>query len=193
MFFFGCLNPYDHAEFKGVVHGFNLRLARTARGKKTTFLHHWDDLATVQRSVLAIYNRRVHSVEDIVRRLQFRTPFNFAKVECLRREIFQLRLLRWLRGVGWPRSLRGKFVNRQDYRAQRQNPLLRAESLLYSMTGMRVLPTDPDFTLTVRHQFSPFRAFAKTASFRWTLSGSSTKRSRPVSDSMTAAPPLMSF
>ncbi|KAJ6488338.1 hypothetical protein DFH09DRAFT_1209853 [Mycena vulgaris] len=61
--------------------------------------------------------------------------------------MFQLRFLRWIRGLGYPRSLRGAFVTAKEYKAHRRNPLIRAERFLYSMSGFPFIPHDPNFAL----------------------------------------------
>ncbi|KAJ7723861.1 hypothetical protein B0H14DRAFT_2641671 [Mycena olivaceomarginata] len=144
-YFFGRDDPYQHPEFNGAHQGFNIALGKK---KKQTMIGHCD-LDSFKALVGGIYNRRIEQVEDILTRLQFRAPANFDKVEGLRRDIFQLRFLRWIRGVGYPRSVRGKFVSAKEFKAQRKNKLLRAEAFLYSMTGMHVIHPDPEFVLTI--------------------------------------------
>ncbi|KAJ7832104.1 hypothetical protein B0H13DRAFT_2679236 [Mycena leptocephala] len=122
----------------------------------SAMIDHCRDIVAFKALVAAIYNRRILAVDDVIRRLQFRAPTNFDRITGLRRELFQLRFLRWIRGAGYPRSVR-RFVGITEYRAQRKNPVLRAEAFLYSMIGMRVIPADPDFSLTIDlvHSFDP--------------------------------------
>ncbi|KAJ7938877.1 hypothetical protein B0H13DRAFT_2648541 [Mycena leptocephala] len=149
-FFFNRSNPYKHPEFLAFARGFNLQLGSSA------MIDHCRDIVAFKALVAAIYNRRILAVDDVIRRLQFRAPTNFDRITGLRRELFQLRFLRWIRGAGYPRSVR-RFVGITEYRAQRKNPVLRAEAFLYSMIGMRVIPADPDFSLTIDlvHSFDP--------------------------------------
>ncbi|KAF8156471.1 hypothetical protein K438DRAFT_1861857 [Mycena galopus ATCC 62051] len=63
--------------------------------------------------------------------------------------MFQLRLLRWIRGTGYPRSIRAKYITAEEYKAHRNDPLIRAQRLLFSMTERYAVPLDPDFHLTV--------------------------------------------
>ncbi|KAF7334855.1 hypothetical protein MSAN_02361800 [Mycena sanguinolenta] len=121
--------------------GFNLAFRRKVLTAYCT-------MPSFKALVAGICNRRIQGIADITTRLQFRAPANFDKVEGLRREIFQLRFLRWIRGVGYPRSVRRKFVSVSEFKAQRKNKLLRAEAFLYSMTGMRIINPDPDFVFT---------------------------------------------
>ncbi|KAJ7761769.1 hypothetical protein B0H16DRAFT_1530498 [Mycena metata] len=67
----------------------------------------------------------------------------------LQQRMFQLRLIRWLRGVGYPASLRGTFISEEEFVAQKNNPLIRAERFLYTLTEMLVLPLDASFNFTV--------------------------------------------
>ncbi|KAF8176643.1 hypothetical protein K438DRAFT_1846535 [Mycena galopus ATCC 62051] len=62
--------------------------------------------------------------------------------------MFQLRLLRWIRGTGYPRSIRAKYITAEEYKAHRNDPLIRAQRLLFSMTERYAVPLDPDFHLT---------------------------------------------
>jgi hypothetical protein len=185
-YFFGRDDPYQHPEFNGAHQGFNIALGKK---KKQTMIGHCD-LDSFKALIGGIYNRRIEQVEDILTHLQFRAPANFDKVEGLRRDIFQLRFLRWIRGVGYPRSVRGKFVSAKEFKAQRKNKLLRAEAFLYSMTGMHVIHPDPEFVLTVcRLAFPVTSVLRLIGDGRLTLSAISTMTARKEAlASMTALP-----
>ncbi|KAJ7103962.1 hypothetical protein B0H15DRAFT_942003 [Mycena belliarum] len=159
-FFFGFQDPWAHPEFLAFVKGFDLRL----KGNHT-LLSHCKTLQFVQSLLGTVYNRRIKSVEEVVQRLLFRTLDPPDALQDLQYNLLQLRFLRWIRAVGLPRRLVGKFISKEEYRAQRRNPLARAQSFLRSMSGMTMIPPDPHYLLTIflhRDRSDMQRAFAAT-------------------------------
>ncbi|KAJ7193574.1 hypothetical protein GGX14DRAFT_405473 [Mycena pura] len=148
-FFFGCDDIWQHIEFiEGFARGFNL----TGTGEDTDVLQHCKKITTMQALVAALYKPRpVETPDQVLQILEFVFPPTEKReespIELLRWKIFQLLLVRWMRGVGYPPSLLGNYVSRKEYRKQRTNPVLRAESFLYSMTGVKSLPMDPSLHL----------------------------------------------
>ncbi|KAJ7501344.1 hypothetical protein B0H11DRAFT_2224696 [Mycena galericulata] len=134
----------EHPEFMAFVAGFDIRL----KGAHT-FLSHCTNIHTVKALIAALYNRRIKSVDEVIEKIEFEATRSADTAEKLRRELFQMLFFRWIRGIGFPRSIRGKFVTAAQYKAQRKNPLIRAESFLYSMTGNRAIPLNPEFRLTI--------------------------------------------
>ncbi|KAK7008038.1 hypothetical protein R3P38DRAFT_3593227 [Favolaschia claudopus] len=145
-YLFGRADPYIVPEFQEMQKGFAVPLTLT---NKKNFLTHCKKIEPFKRLIASVYNRRVQSVDDVISRLHFRAPLNYDRQEDLRRTLFQLRVLRWLKGTGYPRALRGQFVGAQEFRAQQTNRLLRAEALLHSITGIRFLLPDAEFDLTI--------------------------------------------
>jgi hypothetical protein len=98
-----------------------------------------------------MYNQRVTKVQDVIDKLRFtyKGPEGLTDKELLQAQMFQLRLLRWLRGTGYPHSIRKKYITVQEYREHRNDPLIRAQRLLFSMTERYAVPLDPEFRLTV--------------------------------------------
>ncbi|KAJ7435597.1 hypothetical protein B0H11DRAFT_1937423 [Mycena galericulata] len=143
-FFFSYPDPWQHPEFMAFVAGFDIRL----KGAHT-FLSHCTNIHTVKALIAALYNRRIKSVDEVIEKIEFEATRSADTAEKLRRELFQMLFFRWIRGIGFPRSIRGKFVTAAQYKAQRKNPLIRAESFLYSMTGNRAIPLNPEFRLTI--------------------------------------------
>ncbi|KAJ7784842.1 hypothetical protein DFH07DRAFT_786132 [Mycena maculata] len=140
-FFFGHWDPYTHPEFIAFAKGFNIRL----KGSRT-FFSHCDDFKNI---LAAVYNRRIKSVDDVLQRVVFLTSEPAGPIADLQHQMFQLRFVRWLRGVGYPRSVRNAYVPIEEFKAQRHNPLIRAERFLYSVTEMLVIPLDEEFTLNI--------------------------------------------
>ncbi|KAJ7624039.1 hypothetical protein DFH06DRAFT_1340068 [Mycena polygramma] len=157
-YFFGTYNPYVHPEFKtGFVAGFDLRL----KGQHT-LLSHFPSIEQTKAFLATVYNRRVQSVDQVIKILEFTTADDTDTVRDLYYEQFQLRFLRWIRGVGYPRSLRGEFIGKETYQANRKNPLIRAQSFVLAMTGMPLISPDPSFRLKMQLSAAPNAPFKDT-------------------------------
>ncbi|KAJ7699452.1 hypothetical protein B0H14DRAFT_3653008 [Mycena olivaceomarginata] len=149
-FFFGTYDPWVHPEFKAFVTGFDLRL----KGQRT-LLSHFPRIDDAKSFIAAVYNRRIQSVDQVISLVKFTTLDPIDSLRDLLYEQFQLRFLRWIRGTGYPRSLRGAFIPREQYRAERKNTLIRARSFVLAMSGMPMIPVDNAHRLTIRLQRSP--------------------------------------
>ncbi|KAJ7663193.1 hypothetical protein DFH06DRAFT_1128526 [Mycena polygramma] len=157
-YFFGTYDPYVHPEFKtGFVAGFDLRL----KGQHT-LLSHFPSIEQTKAFLATVYNRRVQSVDQVIQILEFTTADDPDTVRDLYYEQFQLRFLRWIRGVGYPRSLRGEFIGKETYKANRKNPLIRAQSFVLAMTGMPLISPDPSFRLKMQLSAAPNAPFRDT-------------------------------
>ncbi|KAJ6472319.1 hypothetical protein C8R47DRAFT_1221819 [Mycena vitilis] len=143
-FFFGIDDPYSHPEFIAFLKGFNIRL----KGSRT-LLSHCTDIDIFKRLLAATYNRRIEAVDDVLKKVKICSSQSTGELVDLQQMMFQLRLIRWLRGVGYPRSLRGTLVSDEEFLAQRRNPLIRAERFLYALSEMRVIPADNEFALVI--------------------------------------------
>ncbi|KAJ7894237.1 hypothetical protein B0H14DRAFT_2559368 [Mycena olivaceomarginata] len=145
-YFFGVPDPWAHAEFQAFATGFAIQLA-----PRRTMLDHCTDFAEFQARLVPMYNQRVTKVQDVIDKLRFtyKGPEGLTDKELLQAQMFQLRLLRWLRGTGYPHSIRKKYITVQEYREHRNDPLIRAQRLLFSMTERYAVPLDPEFRLTV--------------------------------------------
>ncbi|KAJ7884405.1 hypothetical protein B0H14DRAFT_3743597 [Mycena olivaceomarginata] len=124
-FFFGTYDPWVHPEFKAFVTGFDLRL----KGQRT-LLSHFPRIDDAKSFIAAVYNRRIQSVDQVISLVKFTTLDPIDSLRDLLYEQFQLRFLRWIRGTGYPRSLR-------------------------AMSGMPMIPVDNAHRLTIRLQRSP--------------------------------------
>ncbi|KAJ7263635.1 hypothetical protein B0H12DRAFT_1103248 [Mycena haematopus] len=147
-FFFGHSNPWNHPEFLAFQDGFNIKL-RSYHFLPANMMTHCSTLETFQSLIAGVYHRRINAVDDVIDRLEFYAPTTSDKLEMLRQQMFQLRFLRWIRGVGYPRSLRGNFIGARQFQAHKNDALVRAEALLYSMTSTLILPTDPKWKMKV--------------------------------------------
>lgn len=96
-----------------------------------------------------MYNRRVQSVDQVIGLVKFTTLDPVDSLRDLLYEQFQLRFLRWIRGTGYPRSLRGAFIPPEQYRAERKNTLIRARSFVLAMSGIPMIPVDNAHRWTV--------------------------------------------
>ncbi|KAJ6475689.1 hypothetical protein C8R47DRAFT_665113 [Mycena vitilis] len=157
-YFFGTYDPYVHPEFKnGFAKGFDLRL----KGQNT-LLSHFSTIDQTKAFLATVYNRRIQTVDQVIQILEFTTADDPDTVRDLYYEQFQLRFLRWIRGVGYPRSLRGEFIERETYQANRKNPLIRAQSFVLAMTGMALISPDPSFRLKMQLSAAPNAPFRDT-------------------------------
>ncbi|KAJ7662236.1 hypothetical protein DFH06DRAFT_1471791 [Mycena polygramma] len=143
-FFFGIEDPYSHPEFIAFLKGFNIRL----KGSRT-LLSHCADVDHFKRLLAATYNQRIKAVDDVLKNVKICSSQSTSELVDLQQTMFQLRVIRWLRGVGYPRSLRGTLVSNEEFLAQQRNPLIRAERFLYALSEMRVIPADDEFALVI--------------------------------------------
>ncbi|KAF8197196.1 hypothetical protein K438DRAFT_1967442 [Mycena galopus ATCC 62051] len=145
-YFFGVPDPWGHAEFQAFATGFAIELA-----SGRTMLDHCADFAVFKARLVPMYNQRISNVQDVIDKLQFtyKGTAGLTDKELLQAQMFQLRLLRWIRGTGYPRSIQAKYITAEEYKAHRNDPLIRAQRLLFSMTERYAVPLDPDFHLTV--------------------------------------------
>ncbi|KAJ7049497.1 hypothetical protein C8F01DRAFT_1238545 [Mycena amicta] len=67
--------------------------------------------------------------------------------------LFQLHLLRWLKGVGYPSPLRGGLIPQEEYDRASHDGLLRANRFLHCMVGHYFLPADPGDNFEVKLNF----------------------------------------
>ncbi|KAJ7208187.1 hypothetical protein GGX14DRAFT_566911 [Mycena pura] len=144
-FFYGTYDPWAHPEFKAFVTGFDLRL----KGNHT-LLSHFTRVDKAKAFLVSVYNRRIQSVDQAIGIISFTTPDSVDTLRDLLYEQFQLRFLRWIRGTGYPQSLRGTFIESKKHRAERKNPLIRAQSFISSISGMPMIPLDPIHRFTIR-------------------------------------------
>ncbi|KAJ6473104.1 hypothetical protein C8R45DRAFT_1163537 [Mycena sanguinolenta] len=145
-YFFGVPDPWAHAEFRAFATGFAIEL-----GAGRTLLDHCADFLAFQARLVSMYNQRISSVQDVIEKLQFtfKDAAELTEKELLQVQMFQLRFLRWIRGIGYPRSISGKYITEKEYKAHRKDPLIRAQRFLFSMTERYAMPLDQDFILTV--------------------------------------------
>ncbi|KAJ7636687.1 hypothetical protein FB45DRAFT_1138486 [Roridomyces roridus] len=140
--FYGCQDPYDMEEFKCFKAGVDLRL----KGNHT-FLSHFTGVAETKRLLATVYNRRFTSVNQALSLVRFAAKSSQPVVAGFYQEQFQLRFRRWARGVGFPPTLRGRFISEEQYQRDIDNPLARVNSLVQSITGTTLIPPESKFRL----------------------------------------------
>ena len=132
-------------------------VALSVPGSGLFSFQHCSKIDHVKALLAAVYNRRIQSVDDVISRTCFITMENETDtVHNLLCEQFQLRFLRWIRGVGLPRSIRDKFISAEDYKSSRCDPLVRAKMFVSSMTDMTLIPPDPAYQFTVSFHSTSF-------------------------------------
>ncbi|KAJ6570006.1 hypothetical protein B0H10DRAFT_2444595 [Mycena sp. CBHHK59/15] len=147
----GHPDPWKHPEFIALKEGFNIgiksmRFTDTIRSRG------------VLPFLVAIYDRRVKTVEDVSKHLHFdiinrasgSTTAYFAK-------LFELRVRRYIEAVGHPPQLRMLEVSDEEFIANRYSPLLRATLIL-------VLGSDSDMCPTSDTWGIHFRFYARDVS-----------------------------
>ncbi|KAJ7703717.1 hypothetical protein B0H17DRAFT_1194198 [Mycena rosella] len=101
--------------------------------------------------LIAIYDRRIKAVPDLSNHLRFSistraadltTPY-FAK-------LFEVRLQRYMEGVGHPHQVRFLEVSDDDFMKDRYDPLLRANLILAAGSGSDMCPTRTHWSITFR-------------------------------------------
>ncbi|KAJ7710323.1 hypothetical protein B0H17DRAFT_1123483, partial [Mycena rosella] len=101
--------------------------------------------------LIAIYDRRIKAVPDLSNHLRFSistraadltTPY-FAK-------LFELRLQRYMEGVGHPHQVRFLEVSDDDFVKDPYDPLLRANLILAAGSGSDMCPTRTHWSITFR-------------------------------------------
>ncbi|KAJ7750720.1 hypothetical protein DFH07DRAFT_827452, partial [Mycena maculata] len=114
-----------------------------------TFFSHCDNFKSI---LAAIYNHPIESMDDVLQHIMFLTSEPPSLIAVLQHQMFQLRFVRWLHGVGYPRSVCNVDVTTEEIQAQRCNPLIHSECFLYShcietplsVTEMLVIPLDEE-------------------------------------------------
>ncbi|KAJ7159922.1 hypothetical protein C8R43DRAFT_1124288 [Mycena crocata] len=141
----GHPDPWHHPNFIALKEGFDIHL--------TTL----DFASTIRRGVLpfltAIYNRRVTAVEDVSNHLRFRIDSRADdKTTALFAKLFELRVQRYIHGVGHPNGLRFLDISDKVFTTDRYNPLLRANLVLTATTDSDMCPMDDAWTVSFRLQ-----------------------------------------
>ncbi|KAJ7144543.1 hypothetical protein C8R44DRAFT_725469 [Mycena epipterygia] len=137
----GHANPWNHPEFVALQEGFDLDI------QSAQFTQRIRSLCALP-FLIAIYDRRVKTVEDISSHLRFHiatrasdmTTAYFAK-------LFELRLQNYIHGVGHPLQLRMLEVSEDKFTADRNNPLLRSNLILGAASDSDMCPTDDDWEI----------------------------------------------
>ncbi|KAJ7238534.1 hypothetical protein B0H12DRAFT_1237888 [Mycena haematopus] len=142
--------PWDHPEYMALQDGFN-----TALGTRR-FTETLDEMLT-SPFLLAMYDRRVHDVEEvsahfrfyiITRALDLTTPY-FMK-------LFRLRLNRYVHGTGHPAELHDQLlaygVTEQEIVDMQRDSLLRANLILCCASDGDMRPTQDNWTIEFKFQ-----------------------------------------
>jgi hypothetical protein len=96
-----------------------------------------------------LYNRHITDVQEILDRLSFFTATDESEVNALVFDIFQLRLKRYLVGVGHPKSLKGTTISEEDFAKDIEDPLLHCCLFLLATSDSDLLPLDAEVKLEV--------------------------------------------
>lgn len=111
-----------------------------------------------------LYNRRVEEPEDVHRVLQLmeypceethKDSTIWTRVHSRLKErlvsAFEYQMTRYLIGTGHPNhaSIRGQIVDEDQFVVDQGDRTLRARLLLSAVTGVDLLPTDPNFKIKV--------------------------------------------
>lgn len=111
-----------------------------------------------------MYNRHVEDMADVHRVLQFmeyphgetcRDPTIWTRAHRMLKErlvsAFEYQMTRYLTGSGHPdhASIRGQIVDDDQFAVDQGDGTLRARLLLSAVTGVDLLPTDPEFKIKV--------------------------------------------
>ncbi|KAF7350247.1 hypothetical protein MVEN_01328200 [Mycena venus] len=156
--------PWDLPEYVGLCTGFHLMLGSIsfAQVRRQTQiigivlnLKTWTIKSLIESAFLAtIYDRRVHTVDEVVKHLCFNT------VSCTSTtpyyiKLFRLRLERCMNGVGHPLELQSCLealgtVSEQEFIASANDPLLCANLVLLCGTDSDLRPTQDDWTISFK-------------------------------------------
>ena len=89
-----------------------------------------------------MYNRRITDVDQLLERLRFSTAAEESELNILLFDIFQLRVKRYLVGVGHSLLLKDTVVSKDDFNKDFGNRLLRCRLFLLAITDSDLLPLD---------------------------------------------------
>ncbi|KAJ6449656.1 hypothetical protein C8R45DRAFT_1224338 [Mycena sanguinolenta] len=162
-YFTGTAMPWAHEEFRAFGKGLNLEL-----NPHIHLSDLWSTPLKVRRLLVALYERRVKTPDDIVKRLYFSTVDEPSAREDLLFKLFQWRLHRWLLGRGYPKELRSQrvfgtdgtvrkedgIISDSDYRVHKTSPVIRGTLFLCSMSESPLLPVPPNDPLIIRLSFA---------------------------------------
>jgi hypothetical protein len=101
-----------------------------------------NDLKFGRLLLAGMYNRRITNVHDIINRLIFTTAAKESNINILLFKIFQLRLKRYLVGIGYPVSLKGIAISEETFANDVGDPLLRCRLFLLAISDSDLLPLD---------------------------------------------------
>ncbi|KAJ7438198.1 hypothetical protein B0H11DRAFT_2254787 [Mycena galericulata] len=140
----GHPDPWSHPEWGALLDGFNIvinlmHFSATIRSLGTlSFL-------------VTLYDRRVKAVEDVSKHLYF-TILSRASdsTSDLFAKLFEIRLQRYLKGVGHPPQLRALEVSEADYIADEDDPLLRTNLLLAAASDSDMCPMEETWGIHFR-------------------------------------------
>ncbi|KAK6984801.1 hypothetical protein R3P38DRAFT_2575246, partial [Favolaschia claudopus] len=143
----GHPSPWNHPEFLALQDGFNItigrmRLAQTIR-----------NLGALP-FLVALYDRRVKTISDVGDHLRFdtvtRARADFTMPYFVK--LFELRLHHYLEGHGHPPQLRDVEVTEDDFIADCDDPILRANLVLRSGSDSDLLPINDQWKISFKFQ-----------------------------------------
>ncbi|KAF7350638.1 hypothetical protein MSAN_01624100 [Mycena sanguinolenta] len=162
-YFTGTSTPWDHEEFRAFAEGLNLNLSPHIHLSDL-----WSTPLKVRRLLVALYDRRVKTPDDIITRLYFSTGDKPTPRGDLFFKLFQWRFQRWLLGHGFPKELKSQLVlaadgtsrteegiiSETDYRVHKGSPVIRGTLFLCSINESPLLPVAPTDLLIIRLSFA---------------------------------------
>jgi hypothetical protein len=161
----GSPNPWDNSELAAFRSGFNVSfgprknlfqvcISRT----RFSILLFISRLQTFRfrtgpdycrKLFAALSNRRVTNSSQVIERLKFQTTDPDGSIrDMLLRQSFQLRLVRWLRGVGHLPGLRGSHLTEDVFEAEKADPLIRGKLFLKAVTDSDLLSVFDDIKVS---------------------------------------------
>ncbi|KAJ7614537.1 hypothetical protein FB45DRAFT_1036006 [Roridomyces roridus] len=151
LYFTGCANPWDDAEFRSLSDGVRMPLKHPM--KLTDFL---GTSLKIRHILLGLYDRMVCGAKDVIERTHFTWASSSDRSQLAQvfANLFIWRFRRWLSGCGFPRELRSSLVVNSDgssrlqegivsdesYRKHKKSPSIRGTTFVNSITDCPLLP-----------------------------------------------------
>ncbi|KAJ7741796.1 hypothetical protein DFH07DRAFT_777983 [Mycena maculata] len=133
-FLLGYPDPWNHPEFLALKEGFDLaiaslKFAETVRSRGAL------------RFLVSLYDRRVKEPDDVAKHLCFvLLSRNSDGTSPYFTKLFEIRLKRYIQGVGHPPQLRNVEITEDEFLAEHDNRLLRANLILKSGSDSDMCP-----------------------------------------------------
>ncbi|KAH9934597.1 hypothetical protein B0H21DRAFT_699322, partial [Amylocystis lapponica] len=154
---FGNKDLWNHVEHAAFREGFDLRFKPTQHHSMIQVFYSVDSLDLDPMSplsiVAAMYDRQIKGPDQIITRLEVSPSTGLDReLQCFQR-LFELRLARYLRGMGHPRTrdlVQSQLISDAQFLKAQNDPILRCQLFLMALTEKDTLPVGNNWSIEVR-------------------------------------------